>query len=165
MTQKEIILEQLAACHDHKGWFVAMTDALAGLDAARAAKGPEASSPSIWQIVYHITYWNERTLRRITGAALDPVVTKNEDSFGPAGSGDEAAWKALQGRFAAVMNDLAAAVRSAPEEKLQGPVTPGGKEVWLETLAHLTLHAAHHIGQIVTLRKLQGSWDARNGVS
>ncbi|HEY9593445.1 MAG TPA: DinB family protein, partial [Spirochaetia bacterium] len=63
------------------------------------------------------------------------------------------------------MAELARAVREASEERLSGPVGPGGAESFAEQLAHLTLHAAHHIGQIVTLRKLQGTWDPKHGVS
>ena len=36
--------------------------------------------------------------------------------------------------------------------------------IW-ETLAHQNIHNAYHIGQIVLLRKLQGSWDSSQGVS
>jgi hypothetical protein len=35
---------------------------------------------------------------------------------------------------------------------------------WASTIAHVGVHNAYHIGQIVYIRKLQGSWDANMGV-
>ena len=36
---------------------------------------------------------------------------------------------------------------------------------WFSPLAQQNIHNAYHIGQIVLLRKLQGSWDRTKGVS
>lgn len=165
MTQKQIILEQLAACHDRNGWFVAMSGALAGLDAAQAARSAGPSSHSVWQILYHVTYWNERSLKRLRGEDPGPVVSVNEESFGPSAGGGETEWRALQDEYDRVMKELVRCVQDQSEEKLQSPVSADAKEIWYGSLANLTLHAAHHIGQIVTLRKLQGSWDSKQGVS
>ncbi len=37
-------------------------------------------------------------------------------------------------------------------------------KVWASEIAHIGTHNAYHIGQIVYIRRLQGSWDAEKGV-
>jgi uncharacterized damage-inducible protein DinB len=53
------------------------------------------------------------------------------------------------------MKDLEAAVEKMPEEKLalKAPL-----------ISHISTHNAYHTGQIVYVRKLQGSWNPENGV-
>jgi hypothetical protein len=35
---------------------------------------------------------------------------------------------------------------------------------WASTIAHVGAHNAYHLGEIVYVRKLQGSWDPSKGV-
>jgi hypothetical protein len=42
------------------------------------------------------------------------------------------------------------AIEEADDAKLQS---------WYSTIAHLGTHNAYHTGQIIFIRKLQGSWD------
>jgi hypothetical protein len=46
-------------------------------------------------------------------------------------------------------------VETADEAKLKS---------WYSTIAHIGAHNAYHIGQIVYVRKEQGSWDREKGV-
>ena len=36
--------------------------------------------------------------------------------------------------------------------------------MWADELAHIGTHNAYHTGQIVLIRKLQGTWDPGKGV-
>ena len=76
-------------------------------------------------------------------------------------------WAVVVERFNAVMIDWYNTVSECEDEKLDEPVNPeaGVKDPWIGTLTCVTLHNAHHIGQIVTIRKLQGSWNTEQGVS
>ncbi len=87
MTSKEMLLAQIAACRDTNGWFVSMASALAGLDAAGAARSAGTSSHSVWEILYHVIFWNERWLKRLEGKPLEPGPSNNDESFGPAPAG------------------------------------------------------------------------------
>ena len=51
------------------------------------------------------------------------------------------------------------------EAKLESPVNAQYQEPWRSPLAHQNIHNAYHIGQILLLRKLQGSWNPEKGVS
>ena len=35
---------------------------------------------------------------------------------------------------------------------------------WAPSITHICTHNAYHTGQILYVRKLQGSWDPKNGV-
>ena len=54
-----------------------------------------------------------------------------------------------------VLTEWEKAVQSADEEKLKKNAS---------TIAHVGAHNAYHIGEIVFVRKEQGSWDASKGV-
>jgi len=54
-----------------------------------------------------------------------------------------------------VMTELEKIVEAADEKQL---------ESWASELAHIGTHNAYHTGQIVFVRKLQGSWDPEKGV-
>jgi uncharacterized damage-inducible protein DinB len=164
-SPRQLLLAQLAACTDTNGWFVSLQSAVAGLGPARAAWRPDASSHSIWQIVTHVTFWNEIYLRRWRGET-PPSVGNNDTTFEiPAPAGVEPDWKAAVTRFEQVMGDWKKELESATDERLEAPVRKESPGTWGATLSHMALHTAHHVGQIVTLRKLQGSWDPKQGVS
>lgn len=60
MTAKEIILEQLAATHNQKNWFVPFKNAVAGLNAGQAAWKDSSGNHSVWGLVNHLIFWNGR---------------------------------------------------------------------------------------------------------
>jgi hypothetical protein len=58
-------------------------------------------------------------------------------------------------RLDLVMKNLETEVEKMPEEKLT-KVAP--------SISHISTHNAYHTGQILYVRKLQGSWNPANGV-
>jgi hypothetical protein len=54
-----------------------------------------------------------------------------------------------------VMTDWEKALEAADEAKLKD---------WYSTIAHIGAHNAYHIGEIVMVRKEQGSWNPEKGV-
>jgi uncharacterized damage-inducible protein DinB len=166
MTVKELLGEQLAACHDTNGWFVSMRAALEGLDAARASRRPDGSQHSAWQIVNHLAYWNDRYLRRFRGQQVERVMGETADTFDawPA-EGSEEEWRAARGRYDEGMRGLRDELAKAGEKRLDEPLRKDSPEPWASAFLHLAIHNAYHIGQVVTVRKAQGSWDSAQGVS
>ena len=53
------------------------------------------------------------------------------------------------------MKNLETDVEKMPEEKLAMSAA---------TISHISTHNAYHTGQILYVRKLQGSWNPENGV-
>ncbi|WMX56720.1 DinB family protein [Peribacillus sp. R9-11] len=63
MNLKAVLLEQMGACYEQKNWFVPLNIAIDGLSAEQAS-WKSRDSNSIWQIVNHLIFWNERYLNR-----------------------------------------------------------------------------------------------------
>ena len=158
---KEILLEQFAACYDENGWFVALLKALEGVTADQAAWKPENVDNSIWENVNHLIFWNERWLQRYRGELNKPEDVENKGTF----HSGETDWQATLEKLNAVMAEWREKLRSIDEDKLASPVNSEYHAPWRSPLAHQNIHNAYHIGQIVLLRKLQGSWNPDHGVS
>jgi uncharacterized damage-inducible protein DinB len=166
LSVKTILLEQFTACYDENGWFVALKNAVGNLTAEEAIWRAENLDNSIWEIVHHLNFYNEAYLKRFKG--IDYVYpTNNNDETFTAGAGtiSQEAWQAELARFDAIMNEWRSLLEAADESKFDEAVSATNSSAWSSVLAHLNAHNAHHGGQIVVLRKLQGIWDAKRGVS
>ena len=174
MTPKEILIEQLNVTYDENGWFVALKNALRNLTAEQAAWKPEALDNSIWGTLAHLNFYNERYLRRFKGEAvpastLDNSETfstsKNRETFAASDEASETQWQAEAEKLDSIMSEWRSAIESADEDKLAQAVSAENQSPWWEVISNINLHNAHHGGQMVVIRKLQGSWDASKGVS
>jgi uncharacterized damage-inducible protein DinB len=96
-------------------------------------------------------FWNENALARLRGEK-PASPGNNEETFNDF---DAAHWDQIVQRLDRVMKDLEAVVEKMPEEKLalKAPL-----------ISHISTHNAYHTGQILYVRKLQGSWNPENGV-
>ncbi|HLF35198.1 MAG TPA: DinB family protein, partial [Cyclobacteriaceae bacterium] len=107
---------------------------------------------STGQLAYHLLFWNERQLKRYRGENIDPFSGDNNETFD---NFDQKQWLEIVKRLDQVMTDLEKIVENASEEQL--------KE-WVPTITNISTHNAYHTGQIIFVRKLQGSWDPEKGV-
>ncbi len=158
---KNILIEQFAACCDQDVWFVSLGNALGGVTAENAVWKPEGADNSIWETVNHIIFWNERWLQRYRGELNEPQDVENKGTF----KSKENDWQKTLERLWTVMDEWREKLDIITDEKLESPVNAQYQEAWRSPLAHQNIHNAYHIGQIVLLRKLQGSWNAKKGVS
>ena len=165
MTQKEIILQQLAACHNETNWFATVQTALKDLTAEQASWHGIGAKHNIWEIAAHLIFWNERHLNRFKGASIEKWSGENNLTF-KAGSPDksEQEWKESVSKLDSILAELYEQIKNADETKLQGQAFEGSDDSWYAVLANISTHNAYHIGQIVTLRKEQGSWNPETGV-
>ena len=165
MTTKELLLKQLAAAYDKNGWFVALKNALNNLTAEQAAWKPENLDNSIWEILAHLNFYNRAYVERFKGIDYDYSTNNNDETFASAASPSEEKWQAEVENFDKIMTELRSLVEAAEDAKFDEPVSATNKARWASLLSQVNLHNAHHGGQIVVIRKLQGSWDASKGVS
>ena len=159
---KELLIQQFANCYDENGWFVATKNALAGLSAEQASWKPEGADNSIHEIVNHLNYYNNAYLQRFQGFDYEYKVADNDATFD---EGEADNWEAEAARFDAIMSEWRERLRNADEQKLNEPAPPRLEVPWWRLIGNINAHNAHHGGQIVILRKLQGSWDSSGGVS
>lgn len=158
---KDILLEQHTACYDENEWFVAVANAIDGLTAEQAAWKPAGADNSIREEVNHLIFWNERWIQRYRGLLNYPEDIENTGTF----KSDEADWQAACEKLFAVMDEWREILEEITDEKLNSPVNDQYTAPWRSPLAQQNIHNAYHTGQIVLLRKLQGSWDPKKGVS
>jgi hypothetical protein len=142
---KDIILQQLRNTHSVRQWFVPLNDAVRGLTAEQAAY-IGAGNHSIGQLTHHILFWTEHHLNNFKTGATDKFTGDNEMTFEKF---DQAQWENLVLRVDVALSDLEKWVEGASDEQLQEYIAP---------LSNLALHNAYHIGQIISVRKAQGSW-------
>ncbi len=123
---------------------------------------------SIWQLVFHISYWMEYELRRIRGER--PVYPEhNAESFPAAPSpADAREWERLRSRMKELLGEFGALAKSSPQELQREieSVHAGDKNVagTLEAvLWQMVAHNSYHVGQIAMMRQAVGVWPPRGG--
>ncbi|PAE26852.1 MULTISPECIES: DinB family protein [Bacillaceae] len=163
MTTKEVLLKQLSACLDQPNWFVPLSAAIGGLS-AKEASYKSGTGNSIWQIVTHLTFWNDRYLTRFKELPLSQTHIANDETFKLNESVTDEDWhsaiKALQNG----LTEWIKALEESSEDKLLSSAYKEPIESWSSVISNLTIHNAYHIGQIVEIRKMYGLWDPKNGV-
>jgi uncharacterized damage-inducible protein DinB len=162
---KEILIEQFKAGYAENGWFVALKNALEGVTAEQAVWRAEGFEHSVWDAVYHLTFWNGRWLKRYRDEPLEPGSIVIAETFQAPEDPGEDDWREMLGRFYGVMDALRNVLEDISEEKLNELVSEKYGEPWSVPFAHINIHNAYHTGQIVVIRKLQGSWNPEQGVS
>ena len=151
-TLREILLAELRSTHNNEDWFVPANIAVKGLTPEQASWNDGKGNHSVGQLAYHLVYWNRRNLARLKGEQLEKFSGNNDETFDKF---DSKSWNETVQQLDSVMNDLEKWVETADEAKLKesAPV-----------FTHISTHNAYHIGQIIFVRKEQGSWDPKNGV-
>jgi len=159
VTLRSLLLSELHSTHDKAEWFTPMKTAVAGLTAEQAKWVPQNAqgkldpnaNHSTGMLAYHLVFWNENALARLRGET-PPNPSNNDETFNDF---DAAHWDDIVQRLDRVMKNLETEVEKMPDEKL-AKVAP--------TISHISTHNAYHTGQILYVRKLQGSWNPANGV-
>lgn len=162
MNRKDVLLEQFLCCQKKSHWFVSFEKAVAGLTPEQANWKKSDSENSIWELISHLVFWNERFLYRFKNKVIPKMEGNNDSTFTYL---SESKWEQVLERFNVVMSDWIETIKNSEDEKFDQRISEESKETWLESLSSITLHNAYHIGQIVTIRKMQGSWSKEQGVS
>jgi hypothetical protein len=150
---KTTLLQQLKNTHNNKEWFVPANIAIEGMTAEQASWKDGSGNHSAGQLTHHLVFWNERVLMEMSGKKPADFNGNNDETFDKF---DKKTWDDLVKRLDAVMVGLEKVVQDADEATLK-KIAP--------TIANVSAHNAYHTGQIIFVRKLQGSWDAKKGVN
>lgn len=152
VTLRSILLEQLRTTHNDKDWFVPIDTAVEGVTAEQANWKDGSGNHSIGQLTYHLLFWNTRELAKFKGEPEEKFSGNNDETFN---NFDSKKWNDTVKQLDQVMNELEKFVENADDKKLQ---------TFASDIAHVGTHNAYHVGQIVFVRKLQGSWNPEKGV-
>jgi DinB superfamily len=148
-TLKTVLLQELRDTHNEKNWFVSEKEATAGLTPEQAAWS-DGKNHSVGQLVQHLNYWNSANLAKLKHEPARKVPS-NDPTF----DFEPKQWPTALSQFDQVMQDIEHFVESSDDATLV-EIAP--------TVALIAQHNAYHIGEMVTSRKKQGSWNPDNGV-
>ena len=151
-TLRSILLEQLRTTHNVKDWYVPANIAVENLTPQQASWTDGSGNHSVGQLANHLIFWNRQSLAKFKGETPEKFSGNNDETFN---NFDAKKWAETVQQLDQVMTDWEKAVEAADDKKL---------EKWASTIAHIGAHNAYHIGQMVFVRKLQGSWNPEKGV-
>jgi uncharacterized damage-inducible protein DinB len=151
-TLKGVLLEQLRTTHNQKEWFADANSAVSGLTAEQASWRDKSGNHSVGQLAYHLLFWDRESLAKFKGETPEKFSGNNEETFDKF---DTKQWSEIVKQLDQVMTDWEKAVEAADDQKIANSAS---------VIAHIGTHNAYHLGQIIYIRRLQGSWDPEKGV-
>jgi len=151
-TLREVLLAELRSTHSVEDWFVPANVAVKGLTAEQASWTDGKGNHSVGQLAFHLVFWNRRNLLVLKGEKPEKFSGNNDETFDKF---DSRSWSETVQQLDNVLNELEKWVETADEAKLKESAS---------VFTHISTHNAYHIGQILYVRKEQGSWDPQNGV-
>ena len=152
LTLRDVLLSELKSTHTSEEWFVPANIAVKGLTAEQASWVDGKGNHSVGQLAHHLVFWNRQNLARLRGEKPEQFSGNNDETFDKF---DAKQWDQTVRDLDQVMKDLEKWVETASEADLQKRA---------QTFTHISTHNAYHIGQMIYVRKEQGSWDPANGV-
>lgn len=152
MDAKSILTEQFDACYNQSAWFASAKSALENLSADEAFWKPSHEIHSVAEIINHLNFYNQKHLRRFKGEDVKRTETEIAETF----LYEIADWNKILSEFTEIMSEWKNLLESADDEKLSE---------FSSIIAHINIHNAYHIGQIVIVRKSHGNWKSEQGVS
>jgi hypothetical protein len=159
MNRIEVLVQGWQFSYDQEDWYPPLLDALKGVSAAQASWKPAGSVVNtIWENVNHLIFYKERLLKRWTGEETEyPPGLTNDDTFSVP-STDEESWQDTLARLDRVHRGIGERLAALSEADLDDAIPSRKLDAWAHSLIR---HDAYHTGEIIMMRKLQGSWPAR----
>lgn len=154
MTEARRIAEQHYSAHHGEAWHgPAVQEIIAGVDAGTASARPIPDGNTIWEIVHHITAWNDAARRRAGG---EPVRLTDEEDWPAVSDPSDAAWHSSVAELGRAAEALRRTIEDLSDEALESTVV--GQEYSVYSLLHGVIqHDLYHAGQIALLKKLHVS--------
>lgn len=159
MANDQELRQHLARLLDWEDAHVGLDAAVAGLPDALRGRQPSGLPYSPWQLLEHIRLAQHDILEFCRDPGYRPG--RWPDDYWPAAPsppGPEA-WDAS---VAEIRRDCKALKALATDDTLDllAAIPHGSGQTYLRELLLAADHTAYHIGQIVVVRRLLGSWDA-----
>lgn len=131
--------------------------ALEGLSAADAERRIPGANHSVAEVVAHMTFWLDWFIRRCDGEAV-PMPAHAAEGWPEIARGS---WPAHRDEFFAALERAATLSERARRDD---PIVPPMEFPALahyhirQAVVHMASHNAHHLGQVIVLRQLLGTW-------
>lgn len=155
MTECQRIADQLGRVFQGDSWHgPSLMELLKDVTAAQAASHPVPGAHSIWELVLHLTGWQDAVRRRMHGEVVT-VTPGSAQDWPPEGSGD-AEWKQAQERLISSHQRIHDEIAELGDSRLGETVA--GKDYSLYVMLHgLAQHTVYHSGQVALLKRAMAS--------
>ena len=151
MSEIRRIEDQLRRAFEGEAWHgPALLTLLRTLTAAQAAARPLPGAHSIWEIVRHISVWEDVVRRRLEGEEITDLPPEQDWPLVP--EPGEAAWKETRGELEARHRALRQAILGLEESRLGETVRGKNHSVYV-MLHGVVQHDLYHAGQVALLRR------------
>ncbi|MGB8001521.1 MAG: DinB family protein [Anaerobacillus sp.] len=152
MKRNDLLLTVLDSTFDKESWYAPFKDAIEGLTAEQAIWKPSGeATKTIWENVNHLIYYKERLAANLEGHEWTNNLDGDETFYLTEQSNDDQKWKNIIVRAKNAHRHLRQVLNTFSDKELD--------QCSLEVkLLDIMLHDAYHTGQIIQLRKMQGSW-------
>lgn len=140
-----------------KGAHVEVENVFAGLDWKLAGTRPEGAPHSAFEILNHITFWQDWVVKWLKGEKA--VVPKHAAGGWPGGAcpASKREWEGAVRSFRKGLDELGRAPGKGDLLAKRGKSSP------LEMLHAIASHNSYHLGQVVVLRQILGAWPPPSG--
>jgi DinB family protein len=125
---------------------------LDGISAQQAAARPVPQTHTIWEIVMHMTFWEDVATRRLAGLRAGLVEELNFPAM-PAATDEN--WRQTLEQLRASHTRFRQALAELDPAKLHR-LTAAGKRTFYDEAHGIIEHHLYHLGQIALLKKMQG---------
>lgn len=151
MSEVRRIRSQLRRAFEGEAWHgPSLMELLADVAAASAAAKPIAGAHSIWELVLHVTFWEEVSRRRLEG---DDTKYQAEDGLFTVTDSCEEGWKEALEKLKSTNEALREAIAKLDDSQLDE--IAAGQEYSIYFLLHGVIqHDLYHAGQIALLKKM-----------
>ena len=142
----------LDSTFDKESWYAPLKHAIEGITADQASWRPTGeATKTIWENVNHLIYYKERLVANMEGSEWTHNLSGDENFYLTQQSNEDMEWKKVVERAVTAQRSLRQILSKTSIEELDQNSLEG-------KLLDIFLHDAYHTGQIVQIRKMQGSW-------
>lgn len=146
----DLLLNVLDSTYEKESWYAPLKHAIEGITAEQATWRPAGeATKTIWENVNHLIYYKERLVSNMQGIEWTNNLDGDQTFSLSEQSNDDAEWNKIAKRAEEVYHNLRQLLIKTPEKEIE---QLEGK------LLDIFLHDAYHTGQIIQIRKMQGSW-------
>jgi uncharacterized damage-inducible protein DinB len=154
MNMKEQVIEAITSGLIGEWTHIDPKSALVNLNPSKAKIKPDNVSHSPWELLHHIVIWQDALLAQIKGASLDWNEVEKKDNWPTSESMQD------DSNFSSLLNRFYSGIEEAQEllKRVDFISTYGHFPELSVIKLYLVLlqHTSYHLGQILTIRKING---------
>jgi len=134
--------------------------AFEGLTWRQAGVSVPGSPHTIWQLLKHLNYWQDRFISRIEGMKVLPAKTSDDGWKFDAAPEDEATYKRELGKLLTGINYMTETMLPEADNLYD---SKGDYKNGFSVIQSMASHISYHLGEVVMLRRMAGLWPPPSG--